>query len=95
MEALLIDNDELINKYNDIWNKLAVVWKPKKKSYSDEDTDFHTKEILKVGFNYKKSLKRWTDLLVYSNWYFFVYLFIYILNFTPKFIHVSQGLISN
>ena len=70
-------------------------WKPKKKSYSDEDTDFHTKEILKVGFNYKKSLKRWTDLLVYSNWYFFVYLFIYILNFTPKFIHVSQGLISN
>ena len=32
--------------------------KTKKKSYSDEDTDFHTKEILKVGFNYKKSLKR-------------------------------------
>ena len=61
---LLIEDDILLEKYNTIWDKVSSdikresdsepvynkkLLKTKIKSYSDEATDFHDKEIPKVG----------------------------------------------
>ena len=64
----LIEDDELLKKYNDIWNKInnsirkefdnepiyneKKIIKTKLKSYGDETADFHDKETAKVGSNY-------------------------------------------
>ena len=60
----LIEDDDLLGKYNIIWDKVSAdikkefdsepvynkyFLKTKIKSYSDEATDFHDKEIPKVG----------------------------------------------
>ena len=66
MGVFLIEDDELVKKYNDIWNKVSnsikqeldckpiytkKFLKAKMKFYGDEATDFHDKEIPKVGSN--------------------------------------------
>ena len=57
----LIEDDDLLEKYNTIWDKLSSdiepvynkkILKTKIKSYDDEITDFSDKEILKVGSDY-------------------------------------------
>ena len=60
----LIEGDDLLEKYNTIWDKFSAnikkefdsepvynkkLLKTKIKSYSDEATDFHNKEIPKAG----------------------------------------------
>ena len=65
--SFLIENEQLIGKYNDIWNKISnsiktefhsksiynkKSLKTKINTYSNKPKDFHDKEILKVGFNY-------------------------------------------
>ena len=64
---LLIENDDLLEKYNTIWDKVSADMKKdfdsepvynKKfletriKSHGDEVTDFYDKEIPKVDFNH-------------------------------------------
>ena len=64
---LSIGDDELLGKYNDIWNKVnnrtkkefdskhicnKTFLKTKTKFYSYETTDFHDKEMSKAGSNY-------------------------------------------
>ena len=46
----LVKDEELLEIYNDIWNKVSNFMK--KESYGDVATDFHDKEIPKVGSNY-------------------------------------------
>ena len=57
----LIEDDDLLEKYNTIWDKLSSdiepvynkkILKAKIRSYDDEITDFSVKEILKVGSDY-------------------------------------------
>ena len=63
----LIEDDELIKKYNEIWIKISIsikkesasepiynkkLLKTKIKSYGDEAVDFSDKKMLKVGSNY-------------------------------------------
>ena len=63
----LIEDEELLKTCNDIWNKVSnnlkkefdsepihnkKFLKTKIKSDGDEATDFHDKEIPKVGYNY-------------------------------------------
>ena len=63
----LNEDDELLKKYNYNWNEVSNrikreldsqpiynknFLKTKIKHYSDEATDFHDKEICKVGFDY-------------------------------------------
>ena len=63
----LIEDDDLLGKYNTIWNKVSAdikkefisepVYNKKTfenqiKSYSDKTTHFHGKEILKVDSNH-------------------------------------------
>ena len=65
--SFLIENEQLIGKYNDIWNKISnsiktefhsksiynkKSLKTKINTYSNKPKDFHDKEILKVGSNY-------------------------------------------
>ena len=62
----LIENDDLLEKYNTIWDKVSAYVKKEfdrelvykffensfsEKSYGDDVTDFYEKEILKVGSN--------------------------------------------
>ena len=60
---ILIEVDELLKKKNDIWNKVSnnikkgfnlqyKFLKSKTKFYSNNSTDFHDKDLLKVGSNY-------------------------------------------
>ena len=64
----LIEYDDLLDKYYAIWDKVSAdikkefgskpvynkkFLKTKIKSYGDEDTYFHDKEVPKVGSNYK------------------------------------------
>ena len=63
----LIENDDLLEKYNTIWDKVSAAikkefdsepvynknfLKTKIRSYGDEFTDFYDKEILKIDSNY-------------------------------------------
>ena len=63
----LIENDDLLEKQNTIWNKFSAdmkkdfdsepvytkkILKTRIKSHGDEVTDFYDKEILKVDFNH-------------------------------------------
>ena len=65
--SFLIKDDDLLEKYNTIWDKLIAdiqiqfdrepvqnnkFLKDKRKSYDDEATVFHDKEIPKVGSNH-------------------------------------------
>ena len=65
--SFLIKDDDLLEKYNTIWDKLSAdiqiqfdrkpvqnnkFLKDKRKSYDDEATVFHDKEIPKVGSNH-------------------------------------------
>ena len=65
--CFLIENGQLIEKYNDIWNKTSnsiktefhsksvynkKPLKTKINTYGNKAKDFHDKEILKVGSNY-------------------------------------------
>lgn len=67
MDLFLIEDDELIKKYNEIWIKISIsikkesasepiynkkLLKTKIKSYGDEAVDFSDKKMLKVGSNY-------------------------------------------
>ena len=62
-----IKNNDLLKKYNDIWNKVSnsikkeldrepgynkKFLKTKIESYGDETTDFHDKEMPRAGSNY-------------------------------------------
>ena len=62
MYVLLIEHDGLLKKHKDIWNEVSNImvknlnanpsaikgfWRPK---YGNESTDYHNKEIRKVGF---------------------------------------------
>ena len=52
MYFLIKDND-LLEKYNTIWDKVSAVYnKSKIKSHGDEVTDFYDKKIPKVDFNH-------------------------------------------
>ena len=66
MNVFFIENDELLEKCNGIWNKVSngikkeldckpihnkKFLKTKIRSHGDENTDFNNKEILKVGSN--------------------------------------------
>ena len=63
----LIKDDDLLETYNDIWNKISnsikkeldcepiynkKFLKTKIRSYGKKGTDFHDKEVAKVGSNY-------------------------------------------
>ena len=63
----LIKDDDLLETYNDIWNKISnsikkeldcepiynkKFLKTKIRSYGNKATDFHDKEVAKVGSNY-------------------------------------------
>ena len=63
----LIEDDDLLEKYNAIWNKLSTdikkkfdcenvcnknFLKTKTKSYDDEVSDFHDKEIPEMNYDY-------------------------------------------
>ena len=62
--CLLTEDDNLLEKYNTIWDRVSAKslivnlftikknLKTKRKSYLDEPTDFHHKEILKAGYYY-------------------------------------------
>ena len=75
----LIEHDELLKKYNDIWNEFSSriekefdskpvynnkFVKTKIKSYGDETTDFHDKETPKVGSNYTYLAVTWIDFVL-------------------------------
>ena len=55
---LFIEDDDLLEKYNSIWEKVSTDIKKefylitKIKSYGDEVTDFYDKEIPRVDSNY-------------------------------------------
>ena len=60
----LIEDDDILEKYNTIWDKVSADIKKNlianlftiksfaTKSYGNEATDFHDKEISKAGFNH-------------------------------------------
>ena len=48
---LFIEDDDLLNKYNTIWDKVSADI-TKISSYGDEATDFHDKELPKAGSNH-------------------------------------------
>ena len=64
--SFLIEDDDLLNKYNTIWDKVStaikknlianlsiiIFFENQVKSYGDETADFHDKEVPKVGSNY-------------------------------------------
>ena len=65
--CFLIEDDELLEKYDTIWNKvradiknnliaslstIKIFWKPKYNLNGDEVTDFYDKEIPKVDSNH-------------------------------------------
>ena len=67
MDVFFIEDDELLETYNSIWNRACNIikkeldcelicnkkfLKTKIRSYSNEATDFHDKEVPKVGPNY-------------------------------------------
>ena len=67
MDVLFVEKDSLLEKYNTIWDKVSadvkkefdskpfyskIFLKTKIKCYSDEDTDFCNKKILKASSNH-------------------------------------------
>ena len=67
MDVFLIENDDLLEKYNTIWDKVSAdmkkeydsepvynkqFLKTKIKSHGDEVTDFYDKKISKLDSNY-------------------------------------------
>ena len=71
MDEIFIKDDDLLKKYNDIWNKVSnsikeeldckriyikKCLKTKISSYGDESTDFHCRKTLEGGSNYICSL---------------------------------------
>ena len=79
--VICIEDDELLKKYNDIWNKVSnsikkefgskpifkeKFLKIKLKSYGVEATDFHDKEMSKVGSNYTCNWIRTHNHLVHK-----------------------------
>ena len=81
-----IEGDELFKKYIDIWNKVSnsqqfkknFIVNPsprkhfwKQKSYADEATDFHAKEMSKVSSNYTGLAVILIDFVLkkYGNYY--------------------------
>ena len=67
MNVFLMEDNELLEKYNTLWNKISAdvikefdsnltynkyILKTKIRCYGDEPTDFYDREILKVESNH-------------------------------------------